>query len=75
MIVQRCLIRELKFYEFKLRHNFTEATKIICNAKDEGAVDLNTVIRWLKKYRSGYKNLDNQARSGRPKNVDSENVL
>ena len=55
-------IRELIFYEFEQGHNAVEAAKIIW-AKAEGAVDHRTVTRWSKKFHSGYKNFDNQARS------------
>ena len=41
--VQRCLIWELMPYEFELVHNTVEATKNICCAKGEGAVDHRTV--------------------------------
>ena len=36
---------------------------------------LNTERRWLKKSRSGYKNLDDQTKSDRPKIVDYEAML
>ena len=39
MNVQRSQIWELLRYEFKLGHNPSEATKNICFAKGEGAVD------------------------------------
>ena len=52
-------------YEFKLGHNAVEAAKNICGAKNEGVVDHRTVTRWFKKICSGYKNFDNQARSGK----------
>ena len=35
----------------------------------------STLARWLKKFRSGCKNVDDRARSGRPKIVDSEAVF
>ena len=38
-------------------------------------VRLQMMIRWLKKFRSGYKKVDDQARPGRSKTVDSEAVL
>ena len=47
----------------------------ICCAKNKGTVDRSTVTRWLKKFRSGCKNLDDQAISGRPKLVDSEAIF
>ena len=38
-------------------------------------LDYNTITKWLNKFWSDYKNLDNQARSFSPKSVDSEAVL
>ena len=35
--------------------------------KNDGAVDHSTISKWLKKFRSGCKNLIEQARSGWPK--------
>ena len=51
------------------------AIKNVCWAKGEGAVAPSTVNRWFKKFHSGCKNLDDQARSDRPKSEDSEVVL
>ena len=45
MELQRRLIRELKFYEFKIIHKAREATENISYDKDEDAVDHNTVTR------------------------------
>ena len=52
-----------------------EATKNICSMKREGAVDYSIVTRWFKKFCTGGKNLDDQAKSDRPKIVDSEAIL
>ena len=49
-----------------------EATKDFCCSKDEVIVDHSTVTRWFKKFCSEYKNLNNQARSVRPKTIDSK---
>ena len=43
------------------------ATKNTCSTKAAGAVDLSTVNRWLKKFRSGCKNHDDQVEWGRHK--------
>ena len=64
MNVQCNLIQELMLYKLELGHNIMNVTKNICCAKDEDAVDKSTVTRWSKKFCSGCKNLDNQARSG-----------
>ena len=74
MNVQCNLIRELMLYEFDLTHNTAKATKNIC-AKSEGTVYHSAVIRWFKKFCLGCKNLNNQARSGRPKTMNSKDVI
>ena len=58
-----------------LSYNTTEPTKNICCMKGKGADDHNTVTWLFKKFFSDHKNLDNYARSRRPKTVDSEAVL
>ena len=60
------LIKKLKLIK-KLGHNAPEATKNICCAKDEGTVDHSIVTRWLKKFRLGCKNPENQVRPGKLK--------
>ena len=62
-------------YEFKLSHDTMEATESIFCAESKCAVDHRTGAIWLKKFYLGCKNLNNQARSGRCKTVDSEAVL
>ena len=73
--VQCSLIQELMLYEFVLGHNTATATKNICCVKGESTVDHNIVTKSLKKFCSGCKTLDNQAKSGRPKSMDSKTVL
>ena len=46
-----------------------------CCVKDEGAIDHNTVTRWLKIFSLGCKNLNYQERSSWSKIVGSETVL
>ena len=75
MNVQNSLIWELMLYEYKVDLDTTEATKRICCVKGEDAVDHSTVTRWSKKFSSGCKNLDDQARSSRPKTMDSKTML
>ena len=52
-----CLIRELMIYEFKVGRG---RNKKYCYAEGDGAIDHNAVTRWLKKFRFGCKNLDDQ---------------
>ena len=69
------LIWELMLYEFKLGHDTVETIKNICCKKNEGAVNHRKLTRWFKKFCSGCKNLNKQARSNRPKTMDSEDVF
>ena len=66
---------EIRVYEFKWGHNFVEATKKICCMKGKGEVDHFSLNRWFKKFCLGCKNLDDQARLGMPKAMDSEPIL
>ena len=50
-----------------------EATKDIYGAKCESTLDHNTW--YFKKFYSEYKNLDDQAKLGRPKTMDSGAML
>ena len=62
-------------YEFELGPNDIEATQNNCCVKSKGAIKLSIVTRWLKKFHSGCKNLDDQAKSGRSKTLDSKFML
>ena len=74
MNMQRSLIRELMIYEFELDHNTAVATKNIGCVNSESAVDHST-NQMVEKICLGCKKLNDQARTDRPKFVDSEAVL
>ena len=46
--------------------------QILCSTKDEGTVNTSTDTMWFKKFLSGDKNFNDQARLGRSVTVDSE---
>ena len=50
MYVQSSPVLELLLSEFKLEQNPTKVTKKICYAKGEGAIDHNTLTRWLNEF-------------------------
>ena len=55
-----------------MSHNAMETTKNIHSVKDdECTVELSIVTKWLKEFCLGCMNIDDQARSGRYKTVDS----
>ena len=68
------LIWELMLYKFELGYNNMEATKNICRAKGEGTDDHSITTRWIKKFYSSCKNLNNQTRSDSSKSMDSKAV-
>ena len=63
------IVQELMLYKFKLSHN------TICCEKGEDAVGHRVVTRWFQKFCLVCKNLNNQARSNRPKNVNYVTIL
>ena len=73
--VQCSLIRDFKLNKLEQGHNTTEATKNMSCANIEGAVVDSQVIKAFKKFRSSWKNLDDQTRFGRLKTENSEAVL
>ena len=65
---------QFMLYEFKPGNNATKTSRNICCAESQGAVNHCKVSRQLKKFRSGCKNFDDQATSGRTKNINSQAV-
>ena len=59
-------VLELMLYQFILCHNGVETSKNICCVKGEATFVHSTVTRWLKKFWSACKNLDDLAWLGRP---------
>ena len=69
------LIWEFMLYEFELGYDTMEVKKDISWVKGESTADHSTETRWLKKFCSSCKNLDDHSKSGRLKNVDSEAMI
>ena len=72
---QCSLIHKFLFYEFELGHKAAETTKNICCSKGEKAVIHSTISRLCKKFCSGCQNHSDQAKSAKPKNMDSKAIL
>ena len=71
---QHRLIRSLLVYKFEQGYKAAEEIKNICCVKEKDAIYHTTVTKWFKKFNLGCKNLDDQGRSDRFKNVDLEAV-
>ena len=68
------LIWEFMLYEFKLNNNTMKASKSIRSVRGKDVIDHNTVTRWSKKFRSGWKK-PWWSKSGWHKSEDSKAVL
>ena len=61
-------------YYFKKGKNATEMHKKVCAVYGEGAVTDRTCQKWFAKFRAGDFLLDDAPRSGRPVDVDSDQI-
>ena len=61
-------------YYFKKGKNVTEAHKKICAVYGEGAVTDRMCQKWFAKFCAGDFSLDSAPRSGRPAEVDSDQI-
>ena len=61
-------------YYFKKGKNATETQKKICTAYGEGAMTDRTCQKWFAKFHAGDFSLDDAPQSGRPVDVDSEQI-
>ena len=64
----------IMLYYFKKGKNATETHKKICAVYGEGAVTDRTCQKWFAKFRAGGFSLDDAPRSGRPVEVDSDQI-
>ena len=62
------------FYYFKKGKNATEMQKMICASYREGAVTDRTCQKWFAKFPAGDFLLDDAPRSGRPVEVDRDQI-
>ena len=68
-------IRSLLHYESNLEHGATEATRNVCQALGENAVNLRTTQRWFAKFREGDQSTSDQPRSERPQEIDRDALM
>ena len=64
----------IMLYYFKKGKNATEMQKQICAVYGEGAVTDRTCQKWFAKFCAGDFSLDDAPRSGRPVEVDSDQI-
>ena len=61
-------------YHSKNGKNATKTQKKLCAAYGEGAVIDQTCQKWFAKFRAGNFSLDDAPQSGRPVEVDSDQI-
>lgn len=67
-------IRHCMLYEFRQGKKATNATEAI-NHVYPNALDVRKCQRWFAKFREGNYDLQDSARSGRPSDIDEEQLL
>ncbi|KAI1703227.1 histone-lysine N-methyltransferase SETMAR [Ditylenchus destructor] len=68
-------ISELLKYEYELGHTVKEAIENINRAKGAGTVAQCTAYEWYSKFKSGNLTIEDNPRSGRPREVDRDAVV
>ena len=66
--------QHIMLYYFKKGKNTTETQKKICAVYGEGAVTDRTCQKWFAKFHGADFSLDNASWSGRPVEVDSDQI-
>lgn len=67
-------MRHCILYEYQLGHSAAEATRNICNAIGQGTVSTTTVYRWFERFDKNDNSLEDEARSGRPIELDIDKL-
>ncbi|KAI1728226.1 histone-lysine N-methyltransferase SETMAR [Ditylenchus destructor] len=71
----RAVIRELLKFEFELGHTVKEPIENINRAMEAGTVSRTTAYEWFSKFKSGNMTIEDNPRSGRPREVDRDAVV
>jgi histone-lysine N-methyltransferase SETMAR len=75
MSLSKEIIRNLLLYEFELGRDATTAANNINRAKRRQVVTDRTARRWFAKFREDNTDLNDQPRSGRPREIDREAII
>ena len=72
--ISRREIRILLLHEFLLGHKASEAANNICSTMGSGVLSIRTAQHWFDRFRKGNYEVDDQPRSGRPLEVDIDQL-
>uniref|UniRef100_UPI00211D1629 Histone-lysine N-methyltransferase SETMAR n=1 Tax=Homo sapiens TaxID=9606 RepID=UPI00211D1629 len=74
MMLDKKQIRAIFLFEFKMGRKAAETTRNMNNAFGPGTANERTVQWWFKKFRKGDESLEDEERSGRPSEVDNDQL-
>lgn len=67
-------LRHCMLYEFWAGKNATQASEAICSVYGDGAISDRVCRKWFEKFRCGNYDLDDEDRSGRPPELDTDDL-
>jgi len=72
MEAEKCEIRVILRFMWKKKLSAAAAAREICQVEGQGTVSPRTARKWFKRFNEGRTSIEDDARSGRPKAVDSD---
>ncbi len=75
MATQKEITRNLMLYEYRLRHDAQTAFNNIIRAHGEQIASRRTIFNWFAKFHDDNTDLNDQPRSGRPREIDRGAVI